>query len=61
MAIQAMGKSVKLYSWNTGMTYAGLMTFGPENLGGLGDVHAMVEAEVQRTGRPYQDIAMDVH
>lgn len=34
--------------------------FGPENLGGRGDIVAKVEAEVKRTGRRFEDVAAEV-
>ena len=58
--IQATSKSVKTYGWMSGMTTTGVLIFGPEELGGKGDVHEKAEAEAQRTGRPYQEIAMEV-
>ena len=42
------------------MTYAGVHIFGPEKLGGKGNIRLKAEEEAQRTGRPYADIVLEV-
>jgi hypothetical protein len=37
-----------------------LRTFGPERLGGLGDLQGKIEAEAQKTGKPAPAVAMSV-
>ncbi|EIW63128.1 UDP-Glycosyltransferase/glycogen phosphorylase [Trametes versicolor FP-101664 SS1] len=54
------GKSIKIYSWVPGATSALFHLFGPENLGGRGDIVAKVEAEVKRTGRRFEDVAAEL-
>lgn len=51
------GKSVKIYSWVAGSTYSLFYVFGPESLGGRGDLNTKVLAEVERTGRSYNEVA----
>lgn len=51
---------MKIYSWIPGSTYAVFYLFGPDKLGGRGDIITKVEAEVKRTGRPFEDVAMEV-
>ncbi|KAL1942706.1 hypothetical protein VTO73DRAFT_4946 [Trametes versicolor] len=51
------GKSVKIYSWIPGSTYAVFYLFGPDKLGGRGDIITKVEAEVKRSGRPFEEVA----
>ena len=58
--IQATSKSVKVYSWMSAMTYAGITIFGPEKLGGKGNLRVKIEEEVGRTGRPFGDVAVEV-
>lgn len=35
-------------------------SFGPENLGGRGNIAAKVEAEVKRTGRSFEEVVVEV-
>ena len=42
------------------MTYAGVHIFGPEKLGGKGNIRLKAEKEAQRTGRPYKDVVLEV-
>ena len=58
--IQATSKSVKVYSWMSAMTYAGISIFGPEKLGGKGNLRVKIEEEVGRTGKPFGDVAVEV-
>lgn len=54
------GSSVKIYSWIAGSTYALFYVFGPESLGGRGDINKKIIAEVERSGRPYNEVAEEV-
>ena len=54
------GDSVKIYSWVPGMMLAILYLFGPEKYGGMGNIHVKVEEESRRTGRTYDEVAMEV-
>ncbi|OJT10140.1 UDP-glycosyltransferase 73C1 [Trametes pubescens] len=53
------GKSTKIFSWVSGGTNAMFYLFGPENLGGRGNVAATVEAEVKRTGRSFEEVVAE--
>ncbi|KAH9851061.1 UDP-Glycosyltransferase/glycogen phosphorylase [Lenzites betulinus] len=53
------GKSIKIFSWMPGSTYAAFYLFGPKKLGGRGSQLADIEAEAQRTGRPIPDVAVE--
>ncbi|OJT12307.1 UDP-glycosyltransferase 73E1 [Trametes pubescens] len=54
------GNSVKIYSWIAGSTYALFYVFGPEKLGGRGDINVKVLAEIERTGRPFDEVANEI-
>lgn len=54
------GKSTKIFSWVSGGTNAMFYLFGPENLGGRGNIAATVEAEVKRTGRSFEEVVAEV-
>lgn len=54
------GKSTKIFSWMSGGTNAMFYLFGPENLGGRGNIAAKVDAEVKRTGRPFAEVVVEV-
>lgn len=54
------GNSIKVYSWVPGATSAMFHLFGPENLGGRGDIVSKVEAEIKRTGRQFEEVAAEV-
>ncbi|EIW63123.1 UDP-Glycosyltransferase/glycogen phosphorylase [Trametes versicolor FP-101664 SS1] len=41
-------------------TYSLFYVFGPESLGGRGDINTIILAEVERTGRPYNEVAEEV-
>ena len=54
------GKSVKIYSWQPGMSLGGLYLFGPTSLGGKGDLRVLAEDEMKRTGKSYDEAIMEV-
>ena len=54
------GDAVKMYSWWSGMTSGILYLFGPESVGGKGNIHRKAEEEACLSGRPYKDIAIEV-
>ncbi|KAH9901483.1 UDP-Glycosyltransferase/glycogen phosphorylase [Cubamyces lactineus] len=51
--------TVKVYSWYPGSTLAIFYLFGPEKLGGKGNISAKAEIEAKRTGRPYEEIVRE--
>lgn len=51
---------MKIYSWVAGSTYSLFYVFGPEKLGGRGDLNTKILAEVERTGHPYNEVAQEV-
>ena len=38
-----------------------IRNYGPESMGGVGDIGARINAETARTGRPYDEIGPKVH
>ena len=54
------GDTVKVYAWESGMAAGFLRMFGPENMGGLGNVRIRAEEEAKRSGRPYKEVATEV-
>ncbi|KAI0644656.1 UDP-Glycosyltransferase/glycogen phosphorylase [Trametes meyenii] len=52
--------SVKVYGWMGGSTYGIFYLFGPENIGGRGNLHIKAEQEAQKTGRSYDDIVWEL-
>ncbi|KAI0333570.1 UDP-Glycosyltransferase/glycogen phosphorylase [Cubamyces sp. BRFM 1775] len=54
------GDTVKVYSWHPGSTFAAFYLFGPEKLGGKGDVGTKAEIEAKRTGRPYEEVVKEL-
>ena len=51
---------MKIFSWFSGLTYAMFYLFGPEHLGGKGNVRLLIDEEVSRTGRPLKEVAQEV-
>ncbi|KAI0779720.1 UDP-Glycosyltransferase/glycogen phosphorylase [Fomes fomentarius] len=51
------GDSVKLYSWVPGLAYCIFYLFGPESLGGKGNIRVKAEEKARLTGKPYDEIA----
>ncbi|KAI0633619.1 UDP-Glycosyltransferase/glycogen phosphorylase [Trametes polyzona] len=56
----SVGNTIKIYSWMSGATIAFFHLFGPESLGGRGSLIAKVEEEVKKSGRPFDDVCVDV-
>ena len=54
------GRSVKVFVWSPGMVAATIYLFGPENLGGLGDIRKKIEDSVCISGRAYNEVAREV-
>lgn len=54
------GKSVPIISWLTGHVATGIRFWGPESLGGFGDIERQVNEEVARTGVSRKEIAARV-
>ncbi|KAM5530918.1 hypothetical protein V8D89_015408 [Ganoderma adspersum] len=60
-AIKALsGNSVKVFSWHPGLTYALFYLFGPEHLGGRGNLRPLIEEKARETGRSFGEIAREV-
>ncbi|KAI0738932.1 UDP-Glycosyltransferase/glycogen phosphorylase [Daedaleopsis nitida] len=54
------GDSVKVYSWHPGLTFAMFHLFGPESLGGQGNIRIKAEATARLTGRSYAEVANEM-
>ncbi|KAI0368559.1 UDP-Glycosyltransferase/glycogen phosphorylase [Pilatotrama ljubarskyi] len=54
------GNSVKIYSWVSGGTCALFYLFGPEKLGGRGNLRLKIEEESKRTGKPFPEVAAEL-
>lgn len=54
------GESVKAYLWFPGLLSPFFPLFGPESLGGKGNIRVKAEEEARRTGREPVDIALEV-
>ncbi|KAF8965577.1 CobB/CobQ-like glutamine amidotransferase domain-containing protein [Flammula alnicola] len=50
------GDSVPVIAWASGGTSSMIRFFGPENIGGLGDFGAKIDAEAARTGKAPEEI-----
>ncbi|TBU37221.1 UDP-Glycosyltransferase/glycogen phosphorylase [Dichomitus squalens] len=60
-SIKALSRdTVKVFSWHPGLTYSLFYLFGPENLGGRGNVRPIVEEEARRTGRSFKEVGLEV-
>ncbi|KAG6915692.1 hypothetical protein DXG01_010420 [Tephrocybe rancida] len=55
------GDSVPIISWVTGGSPTLLRCWGPESMGGFGDLSAIIQAEVERTGRPLFEVGNEVY
>jgi hypothetical protein len=56
------GNSVPIIVWITGGAAATIRTFGPESMGGTGDIGARIDAETaRRTGLSDAEIGRKVH
>ncbi|KAI0371040.1 UDP-Glycosyltransferase/glycogen phosphorylase [Pilatotrama ljubarskyi] len=54
------GNSVKIYSWMSGAAMGIFYLFGPEQLGGRGNIRLKAEEEAKRTGRSFEEIAIEM-
>ncbi|KAI0356302.1 UDP-Glycosyltransferase/glycogen phosphorylase [Trametes cingulata] len=54
------GNSVKIYAWMSGGAMSMFYLFGPEKLGGRGNIRAKAEEEAERTGRSYTEVAIEM-
>jgi hypothetical protein len=54
------GTACPILAWNPSTVSATLRLFGPENLGGLGDLQVKAAAEAAATGKPIAEIASSV-
>ena len=54
------GNSVKVYTWHPGLTYAMFYLFGPESLGGKGNIRIKAEEIARQTGKPFEQVAREV-
>nr|VWP02307.1 Trihydroxynaphthalene reductase (EC (T3HN reductase) [Ganoderma boninense] len=60
-AIKALsGNTVKVFSWHPGLTYAIFYLFGPEHLGGRGNLLPLIEEKVRQTGRSFAQVAREM-
>lgn len=48
-------------AWLSSTAASAIRLCGPQEIGGLGDLDARIEAEVQRTGKPAEEIREKVH
>ncbi|KAF8965570.1 hypothetical protein BDZ97DRAFT_1757126 [Flammula alnicola] len=55
------GYSVPVIAWASGGTSSMIRLFGPENIGGLGDFGAKIDAEAARTGKTPEEIGEKAH
>ncbi|KDR73124.1 hypothetical protein GALMADRAFT_158263 [Galerina marginata CBS 339.88] len=55
------GHSVPIMAWITGHTSSIIRMFGPESLGGRGDIGAKIDAEVTRTGASPEDVSEKIY
>jgi hypothetical protein len=52
---------VPIITWITGGAASTINTFGPESMGGTGDIGARIDAETARTGLSDAEIGPKVH
>ncbi|KDR73136.1 hypothetical protein GALMADRAFT_722028 [Galerina marginata CBS 339.88] len=55
------GRSVPIMSWMTGHASSLLRLFGPESLGGIGDIGAKIDAEATRLGVTPEEIGEKIY
>ncbi|GJJ09753.1 hypothetical protein Clacol_003977 [Clathrus columnatus] len=61
MIRKVSGKTIPIIAWNTAALNAFLRLFGPESLGGLGNVGLKAEILAKETGRSKDEIAMELY
>ena len=54
------GKDVKIYSWSSAQLAALYYLFGPEHLGGRGNMRLKIEEEAARSGKPLPEVTLQV-
>ena len=54
------GKDVKIYSWSSAQLAALYYLFGPEHLGGRGNMRLKIEEEAARSGKPLSEVTLQV-
>ncbi|RPD63794.1 UDP-Glycosyltransferase/glycogen phosphorylase [Lentinus tigrinus ALCF2SS1-6] len=54
------GNSVKIYTWHPGLTYVLFRLFGPEKLGGKGNIRIKAEEIARQTGRSFKDVVTEL-
>ncbi|KAI0760255.1 UDP-Glycosyltransferase/glycogen phosphorylase [Fomes fomentarius] len=54
------GDTVKIYGWHPGLTYALINLFAPERYGGRGNLRLKAEEKARLTGRPYEEVAIEL-
>ena len=54
------GDNVKIFGWQPSAVHFMCHFFGPESVGGKGNVRLIVEEEVKKTGKPLPHVAMEV-
>lgn len=52
---------VKIYTWYPGAALSGFYLFGPESLGGRGNLLLNAKAEATRSGKPFDTVATEVN
>ncbi|KAF9486599.1 UDP-Glycosyltransferase/glycogen phosphorylase [Pholiota conissans] len=55
------GTSVPVIAWLSSTASSVIRLCGPQEYGGLGGSDAQIEAEAQRTGRPFEEIAEEIY
>ena len=55
------GHSVPIIAWVVAGAGAVIRLFGPESIGGIGDIGAKIDAEAARTGLSADEIGNKVH
>ena len=60
MYIRRVAPDVKIYTWFSGSAYNLMYLFGPENLGGLGNLLPKIEEDVAKTGKPFDIVSVEV-
>ena len=54
------GNSVKIFSWEPGLAYAIFYLFGPESLGGKGNLRLKAEEKARASGKTYKEAVLEV-
>ncbi|KAH9858632.1 UDP-Glycosyltransferase/glycogen phosphorylase [Lenzites betulinus] len=57
---EVSGDQVKVFNWHPALTYEMFWYWGPEKLGGCGNVHKKVSEEAERTGRQYIEVLQEM-